>query len=160
MWLKNEHDVVLHLKAKREGLLGPGQMRGDQPDRAAELDRKINDAAMFGGLGGHAWLLCKRLDTTSLRGAHPHSIWNHSPAKQATQARTGDEQAEQLAEGEQLRVDLFGRAVPVVRTPDGLRAVSKGKPGNPAQIEKYLTGKFGDRLEEAPAGDGRAGGSL
>jgi hypothetical protein len=41
--------------------------------------------------------------------------------------------------------------VPVVRTPDGLRAVNKGKPGNPAQIEKYLAGKFGDRLADARA---------
>src|SRR3954454_19050790 len=48
------------------------------------------------------------------------------------------EQSDQLAEGERLHVDLLGRAVPVVRTPDGLRAVNKGKPGNPAQIEKYL----------------------
>jgi hypothetical protein len=33
--------------------------------------------------------------------------------------------------------------------PDGLRAVNKGKPGTPARIEKYLAGKFGERLEEA-----------
>src|SRR4051812_3602918 len=59
------------------------------------------------------------------------------------------EQSDRLAEGEQLRVDLLGRAVPIVRTPDGLRAVNKGKPGNPAQIEKYLAEKFGDRLEDA-----------
>jgi hypothetical protein len=36
-----------------------------------------------------------------------------------------------------------------VRTPDGLRAVNKGKPGNPRQIEKYLAGKFGNRLDDA-----------
>src|SRR4051794_1450672 len=59
------------------------------------------------------------------------------------------EQSDRLAEGEQLRVDLLGRAVPVVRTPEGLRAVNKGKLGNPAQIEKYLAGKFGERLEDA-----------
>ena len=59
------------------------------------------------------------------------------------------EGSERLAEGEQLRVDLLGRAVPVVRMPEGLRAVNKGKPGNPAQIAKYLAGKFGDRLEDA-----------
>src|SRR3954471_3590458 len=47
------------------------------------------------------------------------------------------EQSGRLAEGEQLRVDLLGRAVPVLPTPDGLRAVNKGKPGNPVQIEKY-----------------------
>ena len=59
------------------------------------------------------------------------------------------ERSDRLAEGEQLRVDLLGRAVPVVRTPDGLRAVNKGKAGNPTQIGKYLAGKFGDRLEDA-----------
>ena len=58
---------------------------------------------------------------------------------------------ERLAEGEQLRVALLGRAVPVVRTPDGLRAVNKGKPCNSAQCEKYLTGKFGAHLELARA---------
>jgi hypothetical protein len=59
------------------------------------------------------------------------------------------EQGRRLGEGEQLQVGLLGRAVPVVRTPDGLRAVSKGKPGNPARIEKYLAAKFGDRLAAA-----------
>jgi hypothetical protein len=39
--------------------------------------------------------------------------------------------------------------VPVVRTPDGLGAVTKGKPGTPARIAKYLAGKFGDRAEDA-----------
>src|SRR3954465_3543695 len=56
------------------------------------------------------------------------------------------QQGDRLSEGERLHVDLLGRAVPVVRMPDGLRAVNKGKPGNPAQIEKYLAGKFKDRL--------------
>ena len=59
------------------------------------------------------------------------------------------ERGKLLAEGERLHVDLLGRAVPVARTPDGLRAVSKGKPGNPAQIEKYLASKFGERLGDA-----------
>ena len=68
------------------------------------------------------------------------------------------EQGDRLAEGEQLRVDLLGRAVPVVRTPDGLRAVNKGKPGNPAQIEKYLAAKFGEPARRCAAGHGRAGG--
>jgi uncharacterized protein YbjQ (UPF0145 family) len=59
------------------------------------------------------------------------------------------EQSDRLAEGEQLHVGLLGRAVPVVQTPEGLRAVNKGKPGNPDQIAKYLTGKFGARIEDA-----------
>ena len=59
------------------------------------------------------------------------------------------EHGERLAEGERLHVDLLGRAVPVVRTADGIRAVNKGKPGNPGQVERYLAGKFKDRLDEA-----------
>ena len=59
------------------------------------------------------------------------------------------ERAEHLGEGEQLFVGLLGKPVPVVQTPDGLRAVDKGKPGNPARIEKYLAAKFGDRLDDA-----------
>jgi hypothetical protein len=61
------------------------------------------------------------------------------------------ERGDRLGEGEQLHVDLLGWAVAVVRTPDGLRAVSKGKPGNPDRIEKYLAAKFGERLEDARA---------
>jgi hypothetical protein len=41
--------------------------------------------------------------------------------------------------------------VPVEQTPDGLRAVSKGKAGKPAQIEKYLASKFGPDLGAARA---------
>ena len=63
----------------------------------------------------------------------------------------GKAKSDRLAEGEQLHVGLLGRAVPVVRTPDGLRAVNKGKPDNPVQIEKYLGGKFGERLADARA---------
>ena len=61
------------------------------------------------------------------------------------------ERGERLGEGEGMVVDLLGRAVPVVRTPEGLRALCKGKPGNPVSVEKYLESKFGDRLEEARA---------
>lgn len=61
------------------------------------------------------------------------------------------EHSAKLPEGEELHVGLLGRAVPVVRTPDGLRAVNKGKPGNPARIETYLAAKFGEHLEATRA---------
>jgi hypothetical protein len=61
------------------------------------------------------------------------------------------EHGDRLGEGEQLHVGLLGRAVPVVRTEGGLRAVNKGKPGNPAGIERYLAGKFGAQLAAAHA---------
>jgi hypothetical protein len=48
------------------------------------------------------------------------------------------------AEG--LQVELLHRAVPVVRTADGLRAVTKGAPIDPAAVGKYLRGKFGEAL--------------
>lgn len=48
-----------------------------------------------------------------------------------------------------LRVALLGRAVPVLRTDEGLRAVAKDqKPMAPASVEKYLQSKFGERLPE------------
>lgn len=50
----------------------------------------------------------------------------------------------ELKHGEQLTVTLLHRAVPVVHTPKGLRAVAKGKPTDPASVQKYVEGKFGD----------------
>jgi hypothetical protein len=48
-----------------------------------------------------------------------------------------------------ITVDILHRAVPAVRTPQGLRALSKGRPIEPASVQRYLEGKFGDALEDA-----------
>lgn len=53
---------------------------------------------------------------------------------------------ERLREGVEMHVDLLHRAVPVTVTPEGLRALSKGKPIAPASVQRYLQGKFGDAL--------------
>ena len=45
-------------------------------------------------------------------------------------------------------VELLHRAVPVVQTETGLRAVSKGKPIDSSSVERYLKSKFGDALGE------------
>jgi hypothetical protein len=58
------------------------------------------------------------------------------------------ERRNQLEEGEQLEVRLLGRMIPVVRTPEGLRAAEKGKAGSPASVERYLRAKFGDAIGE------------
>jgi hypothetical protein len=50
---------------------------------------------------------------------------------------------------ETVSVELLHRAVPVVTTPDGVRALEKGKPSSPASAEKYLASKFGSHLAEA-----------
>ena len=60
-------------------------------------------------------------------------------------------QGNRLADAEKMHADRLGWPVPVVRTPAGPRVASKGKLGNPAQIEKYLAAKFGDHLEAARA---------
>jgi hypothetical protein len=59
------------------------------------------------------------------------------------------ERRKKLMRGRRLKVDVLRRAVPVVRTPDGLRALSGGRLISPASVQRYLHGKFGDHL--APA---------
>jgi hypothetical protein len=56
-----------------------------------------------------------------------------------------------LKDGAKLHVDLLHRAVPVVRTPAGLRAASKGRAIDPQSVKAYLEGRFGDALGEATA---------
>jgi hypothetical protein len=48
-------------------------------------------------------------------------------------------------------VPLLGRAVPVTHTPNGVRAVVKDRPEDPASVERYLEQKFGDALADVTA---------
>ena len=49
-------------------------------------------------------------------------------------------------------VELLHRAVPVARTPGGIRALdSDGSPADPESVERYLESKFGDSLDDARA---------
>jgi hypothetical protein len=58
-------------------------------------------------------------------------------------------------------VALLGRAVPVVQTDEGLRAVGKDqKPVAPESVEKYLTSKFGDGLPAVRAAMAKLAKSL
>lgn len=50
---------------------------------------------------------------------------------------------------ETLMVELLHRAVPAQQTDAGVRALSKGKPINPASVQHYLESKFGAALEDA-----------
>src|SRR4051812_5831989 len=70
------------------------------------------------------------------------------------------ERRNRLAEGERLGVPLRGRTIPVVRTPEGLRALDKDQPAKPESVERYLEGKFGDALAEVRAAMERLAGSL
>ena len=61
------------------------------------------------------------------------------------------ERRKRLTRGRRLKVDVLRHAVPVVRTPDGLRALSGGRPISPTSVQRYLQGKFGEHLAAARA---------
>jgi hypothetical protein len=46
-------------------------------------------------------------------------------------------------------IELLGRGVPAVKTPEGLRAAIKGEEIDPDSVERYLKQKFKDDLDEA-----------
>jgi len=46
-----------------------------------------------------------------------------------------------------VQFDLLKRAVPVVRTRNGLRALARNRPIAPDSVEQYLEIKFGDALK-------------
>ena len=48
--------------------------------------------------------------------------------------------------GEELWIEVCGRALPAKNSDDGVRAVVKDKPIEPAKVQKYLDSKFGDDL--------------
>jgi hypothetical protein len=53
--------------------------------------------------------------------------------------------------GESLTVDFLQRAIPVVCTPDGLRALSKNRPISPESVQQYLEREFDDAFETVRA---------
>ena len=58
------------------------------------------------------------------------------------------EQRRRLRTEEVISVDLLHRAVPARQTPQGLRALSKDRPVDPASVERYLASKVGEQLAE------------
>ena len=62
-----------------------------------------------------------------------------------------EKQARAAKAGTPDAVGLCGRMVPVVHTPDVLRATSDGRPTAPASVHQYLEKNFGDALGDARA---------
>jgi hypothetical protein len=46
----------------------------------------------------------------------------------------------------EIWIELLGRHVPAINTLEGIRAMNKAKPVEPAAVERYLEGKFGEAL--------------
>jgi hypothetical protein len=65
-----------------------------------------------------------------------------------------------LREGTAMHVELLHRAVPVVRTASGLRALSKDKPIAHDSVQRYLEAKFGETLAAVEAAMRALAGSL
>ncbi len=72
------------------------------------------------------------------------SLGLYKPAAEGERKRPGKPRPSEI-----LRVDLLHRVVPVMRAPEGLRALSKDQPIPPASVERYLQGKFRERLADA-----------
>jgi hypothetical protein len=53
--------------------------------------------------------------------------------------------------GEEFFVEICGRQVPAINTPEGVRAVIKNQPVEAKSVERYLESKFGDSLSAARA---------
>jgi hypothetical protein len=49
--------------------------------------------------------------------------------------------------GEEFWVQLLGRPIPTIRTGHGVRAVEGDRPIEPAGVERYLQGKFGEAFD-------------
>ncbi len=48
-------------------------------------------------------------------------------------------------------IELLGRGIPAIKTPQGLRAAIKGEEIDPQSVEKYLKQKFKDDYDDARA---------
>jgi len=62
--------------------------------------------------------------------------------------------ARERKRGGECWVELCGRSIPTIKTPQGVRGVVLDKPVEPATVERYLASKFGDdlpRVREAMA---------
>jgi hypothetical protein len=60
--------------------------------------------------------------------------------------KTVREMRNRLEPGGALRIELLHRAVPAIQTPEGIRALSNGKPVSPEAVRRYLESKFGEAL--------------
>ena len=67
------------------------------------------------------------------------------------EAKTEDEKKEDKKKEAAAKpefVELLGRGIPAVKTPNGLRAAEKGKPIHAESVQTYLEQKFKEDLEE------------
>lgn len=100
------------------------------------------------GRGGKVGVRPRRRADAGARGRRPQRLLQRRLARAIRAIVEGGQRASSESEaGATLHVDLLHRAVPIVRTAAGLRAVSNDRPISSDSVERYLEGKFGDNLE-------------
>jgi hypothetical protein len=91
-----------------------------------------------------ALTLAKAL-TGSTAQAHGQALGIYTPReKQGAKGKSKDSKPLKI-----IAQQFLAKKIAVVRTKEGLRAVSNGKPIEPASVERYLVSKFGEALPEA-----------
>lgn len=66
-------------------------------------------------------------------------------------AKKDEDKEKEAKEEKQVKlefIEVLGRSVPAMKTPQGLRAAIKGEEIDPQSVEKYLKQKFGDDLDD------------
>lgn len=101
-------------------------------------------AERIGYKHAEALTLAKAL-TGSTAQAHGQALGIYTPKE-----KTADKKKAKEPKPLQVITQQFlAKKIPMLRTPDGLRAVNSGKPIQPESVERYLVSKFGDALPEA-----------
>jgi hypothetical protein len=67
--------------------------------------------------------------------------------EKSEEEKTEDKKKERAVKPE--FIELLGRGIPAVKTPNGLRAAEKGKPIHAESVQTYLEQKFKEDLEDA-----------
>jgi hypothetical protein len=80
-------------------------------------------------------------------GIYEEKSEDETLAPGASAGEKEDKKKEQAAKPE--FIELLGRGIPTVKTPQGVRAAEKGKPIHAESVQTYLEQKFKEDLEDA-----------
>ncbi|MBI5032506.1 MAG: hypothetical protein HZB51_18430 [Chloroflexi bacterium] len=101
-------------------------------------------AERLGYKHAEALTLAKALTGTTAQ-AHAQKLGIHAPSEKKAEKKKAKESKPVKIISQQFLAKKIG----VVKTKEGVRAVSNGQPIKPESVERYLISKFGDALPEA-----------
>ena len=101
-------------------------------------------AERLGYKHAEALTLAKAL-TGSTAQAHGQALGIYTPKEK----KDDKKKAKESKPLEVISQQFLAKKIPMVRTAEGLRAVSNGQPIQPESVERYLASKFGDALPAA-----------